>query len=130
MERIFLHPHDLVREFWRRMGTNDFGSVTGLLDDMFVVEWPQSNERIRGGSRFAQMNQEYPSHGPWQFEITRLVASENEVVTEVQVTDGVQRATAISFFTIEAHGIKRLVEYWPDPFPAAANRAHLTEPIR
>jgi hypothetical protein len=127
VQRIFLTAVDVVTEFWRIMGTNDFDAVTTLLDDMFVLEWPQSNERIRGGPRFAQMNREYVSHGPWQFTVARLFGTETEIVTEVHVTDGVQRATAISFFTVSGHQIQRIVEYWPDSYPAPANRAHLVE---
>ncbi len=40
---------EAVREFWRLMGTNDFLAVGTVLADDFVLEWPQSNERIRGG---------------------------------------------------------------------------------
>lgn len=122
-------PVDIVREFWRLMATNDFASVGAVLADDFVLEWPQSNERIRGAARFAQMNAEYPAHGPWRFDIHRIVGSEREAVSEVTVTDGVQTATALSFFSIERGRITRMVEYWPEPYDAPAGRAHLTERI-
>jgi hypothetical protein len=75
------------------------------------------------------MNAEYPTTGRWQFQINRLVASASEVVTQVSVTDGQQSAEPVSFFTVVAGRITRLVEYWPEPFAAAANRRHLMEPI-
>lgn len=111
------------------MATNDFHAVSVVLADEFVLEWPQSNERIRGAARFAQMNQEYPAHGQWRFTIHRLVASATEVVTDVSVTDGVQHARALSFFTVAGGKVTRLVEYWPEPYAAPANRAHLVEPL-
>jgi ketosteroid isomerase-like protein len=120
---------NLVRDFWRRMASNDFATVSPLLAAGFVLEWPQSNERIRGAERFVRMNQEYPAHGPWRFTLHRLIGDEHEVVSDVSVTDGVQQARAISFFTIEDGAIARLVEFWPDPYPAPAHRAHLTEPL-
>lgn len=119
----------VVQEFWRLMATNDFASVASVLAPGFVLEWPQSNERIRGPERFATMNTEYPAHGPWQFAINRIVAASSEVVTDVSVTDGVQHARAISFFTVVGGKITSLVEYWPEPFVARADRAHLTEPL-
>lgn len=119
----------IVREFWRLMGTNDFGSVSAVLAPEFVLEWPQSNERIRGAERFARMNQEYPAHGSWVFTLNRLVAGNDEVVSDVSISDGVQTARAISFFTVVAGKITRLVEFWPDPYAAPANRAHLVEPL-
>lgn len=121
----------VVREFWRRMQSNRFDTVAGLLADDFTLEWPQSGERIRGAANFVRMNAEYPSRGPWRFELGRVVASGDQVVTEVAVTDGTTHGLAISFFGVvfgEAGGrIARLVEYWPEPFAARADRAHLTE---
>jgi hypothetical protein len=117
----------VVHEFWRLMETNDFHSVRVVLAEDFVMEWPQSKERIRGGEKFARMNAEYPTVGRWQFAINRLVASAGTVVTQVSVTDGIQRAEPISFFTVVGGKITRLVEYWPEPFDPADNRRHLTE---
>lgn len=119
----------VVREFWRLMGTNDFHSVSVVLAPEFVLEWPQSNERIRGAERFARMNQEYPANGSWAFTLNRLVAGNGEVVSDVSISDGVQTARAISFFTVVGGKITRLVEFWPEPYPAPANRAHLVEPL-
>jgi len=118
-----------VREYWRLMATNDFASVAAVLAPEFVLEWPQSNERIRGAANFARMNAEYPSHGPWRFEVHRIVASQEAAVSDVGVTDGVQSARALSFFTVSQGKVTRLVEFWPEPYAAPANRAHLVEPI-
>lgn len=122
-----MSARDVVVRFWQLMATNDFASVAEVLADDFVMEWPQSRERIRGADRFGQMNTEYPAHGPWQFTIHRIVAGDDEAVSEVTVTDGVQTATAISRFTVEDGLIRRLVEYWPEPYPAPEHRRHLTE---
>jgi ketosteroid isomerase-like protein len=120
---------EVAREFWRLMATNDFRSVAAVLAQEFVLDWPQSKERIRGAERFARMNQEYPAHGPWRFTVHRLVGGEAEAVTDVTVTDGVQTARAITFFTV-AHGkITKIVEFWPQPYAAHADRAHLVEPM-
>lgn len=118
---------DLAQTFWRLMASNDFASVAAVLAPDFVLEWPQSRERIRGAARFAQMNSEYPAHGPWRFTVHRLFGSDTEAVSEVTVTDGVQTARAVSLFTVLAGKITRLVEYWPEPYAAPANRAHLVE---
>jgi hypothetical protein len=120
---------EVAREFWRLMGTNHFHSVAAILAQQFVLEWPQTKERIRGAERFARMNEEYPAHGSWRFTINRLVGSESEAVSDVTVTDGVRTDRAISFFTV-AHGkVTRIVEFWPEPSSPATNRAHLTEPM-
>jgi ketosteroid isomerase-like protein len=122
-------PAEVVREFWRLMSSNDFSSVAAVLDEDFVLEWPQSGERIRGPHNFAMLNQEYPAAGPWRFTVNRLVADDAEVVTDVTVTDGAQIARAISFFTVAEGKIQRMLEFWPEPYDAPHDRAHLVEPI-
>lgn len=119
----------VVREFWRLMATNDFPSIASVLAPEFVMDWPQSGERIRGPDRFCRMNAEYPTTSRWRFRINRLVACGESVVTQVSLTDGRQSAEPVSFFTVHAGKITRLVEYWPEPFPPAENRRHLVEPM-
>lgn len=118
---------EVVREFWRLMASNDFDAVAQVLSADFVLEWPQSKERIRGAQRFARMNREYPAHGRWSFAVNRLVGAESEAVSDVTITDGVQHARAISFFTVARGRITHLVEFWPEPYEAPAHRAHLVE---
>ncbi|WP_322014261.1 nuclear transport factor 2 family protein [Paraburkholderia sp. J12] len=121
---------DVVQAFWRLMGTNDFYAVEAVLARDFVLEWPQSNERIRGATNFARLNTAYPAQGPWVFTINRMVANENEVVSDVDVTDGVLNAKAISFFTIEQGKITRMVEFWPELYEAPFDRTAFVEPIK
>lgn len=123
------HAVDIVREFWELMKTNDFRSVGQLLSDDYVLEWPQSNERIRGRDNFAAMNEQYPAHGRWNFVINRIVGNEHEAVSDVSITDGVQSARVISFTTLQDGKITKQVEFWPENYLAPANRKHLVEPI-
>ena len=120
---------DVVREFWRLMATNDFASVAAVLAQEFVLEWPQTKERIRGAERFARMNKEYPANGPWRFTINRLVGGGSEAVSDVTVTDGARSDRAISFFTVVRGKVTRIVEFWPEPSSPGTSRAHLTEPV-
>jgi hypothetical protein len=119
----------IVSRYWGLMNTNDFRSVGSILDDDYVLEWPQSNERIRGRDKFAAMNEEYPAHGRWKFTINRIVGNGNEAVSDVFVTDGVQHARVISFFTVNSEKIVKMVEFWPDNYPPPENRKHLVEPL-
>ena len=119
----------LVEEYWQLMSTNDFRSVGSVLSDDFMLDWPQSNERIRGRENYATMNEEYPAHGRWQFTVNRIVGSESEAVSDVSVTDGVQHARAITFFSVRDQKIAKIVEFWPEPFPARDDRKHLVEMI-
>ena len=118
---------EVAREFWRLMATNNFSSVASVLADEFVLEWPQTGERIRGAERFVRMNHEYPAKGLWRFTINRLIGAEVEAVSDVTVTDGVRTDRAITFFTVAGGKVTRLVEFWPEPSSPAQNRAHLVE---
>ena len=118
---------EIVQQFWALMRTNDFAAVAAVLAPGFVLEWPQTKERIRGAERFVRMNAEYPAHGRWEFTIHRLVGGAHEAVSDVAITDGVQHARAISFFETADGRVRRIVEYWPEPCDAPANRAHLVE---
>lgn len=120
---------EVVRRYWALMQGNDFAAVGAVLAPDFHLEWPQSGERIRGAAAYARMNAEYPAHGRWRFHLRQLVAQGDTVHTEVDVTDGVMRGRALSRFHLRGGLIRRIVEYWPDPFPAPASRAHLVEAV-
>jgi ketosteroid isomerase-like protein len=118
---------DVVRRFWDAMATNDFRVAADLLHDDYVLEWPQSRERIRGRENFVMVNERYPAAGRWQFDVRRIIADEHEVVSQVKVTDGQTEGTAITFSQIRDGRIIRQTEYWPDRFPAATWRAAWVE---
>jgi ketosteroid isomerase-like protein len=118
---------EVVKRYWSLMQSNDFRSVGQVLSDDFVLEWPQSNERIRGRDNLASMNEEYPAHGIWRFTVNKILGDEIDVVSDVSLTDGVQVARVISFFTVTDGKICKMVEFWPDPFTAPDNRRHLVE---
>jgi ketosteroid isomerase-like protein len=124
-------PGDTTREvvgrFWRTMNENDWRAAGRLLHDDYVLDWPQSGERIRGRENFAAVNAHYPAAGRWRFTVERLVADERGAASDVTVTDGEQIARAVSFFELRDGLIRRETEYWPDPFEAADWRARWGE---
>lgn len=120
---------NIVERFWSLMASNDFAAVGAVLGDDFELFWPQSGELIRGRDNFAAMNAEYPAHGPWTFTINRLFGDEHEVVSDVLVTDGAQKARALSFFTINDGLIVGITEFWPEAYAAPTNRRHLVASV-
>jgi hypothetical protein len=56
----------IVEGFWAAMQTNDFKAAGEFLDDDYVLEWPQSGERIRGRANFVAVNENYRAHGRWE----------------------------------------------------------------
>jgi limonene-1,2-epoxide hydrolase len=117
----------VVERFWVAMQTNDFKAAGEFLDDDYMLEWPQSGERIRGRENFVAINANYPAHGRWEFRIQRILAEGDQVVSDVGVTDGTIVGRAITFSTIRAGKIIYQIEFWPDPFEAPAWRTEWVE---
>jgi ketosteroid isomerase-like protein len=117
----------VVTRFWARMHANDFAAAGALLHDDYVLDWPQSGERIRGRANFVAVNVHYPAAGRWQITLDHLLAEGDQVVSQVSVTDGVVHAQAITFSTVQDGLILHQIEYWPDPFPAAEWRTQWVE---
>lgn len=116
-----------IELFWETMGMNDFRAVGDMLHDDFVLVWPQTHERFRGRETFAAVNTHYPAAGRWRFTINRLVAGEQEGVSDVTVTDGTRVDRAISFFELRNGHIWRLTEYWPEEGEAPEWRSQWAE---
>ena len=117
----------VVEQFWEAMQTNDFRAVGELLHDDYLLEWPQSGERVRGRANFVAINEQYPAHGRWEFTVHRILAEGDEAVSDVGVTDGVIRARVITFSTIRDGKILHQTEFWPDPYEPAPWRAQWVE---
>ena len=119
----------IVEGFWAAMQTNDFKAAGEFLHDDYVLEWPQSGERIRGRANFVAINQHYPAHGRWEFTIHRIIAEGDEVVSDVSVTDGAVTGRVITFSSVRAGKILDQTEFWPDPYAPAEWRARWIEKI-
>ena len=119
----------VVEQFWEAMQSNDFRAAGDFMQEEYVLEWPQSGERVRGRENFVAINKKYPAHGRWEFTIHRILAAGDEVVSDVDVTDGVIRGRVITFSKIRDGKILRQTEFWPDPFEPAAWRAQWVEKI-
>jgi limonene-1,2-epoxide hydrolase len=121
---------DLVNAFWAAMQANDWDRAAGCLAPDCTVDWPCSGERIVGRADFAAVQARYPTNtGQWSFDIHRLVAEADTVVSEVTVTDGEQSARAVVFSDIVGAHIAHQVEYWPVAYDPLPGREDLTRPI-
>ncbi|EOW9422373.1 nuclear transport factor 2 family protein [Vibrio cholerae] len=109
-----MNSKDVVLSFWNAMKTNDFAKASELLSLDFEGFWPQSGELILGRENFVAINAHYPANGHWLFDIHSVVCEGDSVVTDVSITDGVQKARAITFHTVENGLIIKQKEFWPD----------------
>ncbi|MFJ1538618.1 nuclear transport factor 2 family protein [Micromonospora chalcea] len=110
----------VVRALWDRMQARDWTGVGELLADDVVVEWPASAERIVGRDNYVKINAEYPEG--WSIRVLRVVASDDTVVSEVEVPhEGMGVHRVASFWTVRDGRIIDGREYWTalgqDPSP-------------
>ncbi len=115
----------VVEQLWQAMDRFDFEAAGDLLHEDYVCEWPQSRERIRGRDNFVAVNKNYP--GRWRIAIQRLIASGNQVATEVTLSYDGQILRAVSFFELRDGKIVRETDYWPEPYDAPEWRAQWVE---
>lgn len=119
----------LIDAFWAAMQANDWERAASYLAPECVIDWPCSGERIVGRTDFAAIQARYPTNtGRWSFDVHRLVAQSNMVVSEVTVTDGEQSARVVVFSEIDEDSIVRQVEYWPTAYEPLPGREDLTRP--
>src|SRR6516162_249972 len=89
----------VVERLWAAFDAFDFAAAGPLLHNDFVCEWPQSRERIRGRDNFVTVNAQYP--GRWRITLRRIVASGEQVATEVALrNEEGEAARAVSFFEL------------------------------
>ncbi len=106
-----MEPARVVERLWDRISARDWAAVGALMADDAVIEWPVSGERITGRSNYVAVNREYPEG--WEIRVLRIVASGDQVVSEVEVPHadlGVFRAA--SFWTVTGGQITSATEYW------------------
>jgi ketosteroid isomerase-like protein len=115
----------VVEQLWQALDRFDFEAAGDLLHDDYVGEWPQSLERIRGRENFVAVNKNYP--GRWRIAIQRLIASGNQVATEVTLSYEDQLLRAVSFFELRDGKIVRETDYWPEASSAPEWRAQWVE---
>ncbi|EGS66808.1 MULTISPECIES: nuclear transport factor 2 family protein [Vibrio] len=118
-----MNSKDVVLSFWNAMKTNDFAKASEWLSLDFEGFWPQSGELILGRENFVAINAHYPANGHWLFDIHSVVCEGDSVVTDVSITDGVQKARAITFHTVENGLIIKQKECWLDEMLPQAWRA-------
>lgn len=120
-------PRELARLWWDAVDRADFDAAIALMSPNAFVDWPLSNERMASPESWKAVNQNYP--GRWHASIHSIIADDDTVVTATEITDGSIAVMVISYFTVKAGLITKLVEYWPETYAAPGWRAQWVVPI-
>ena len=117
-----------MNAYWTAANARDWDAFAQLLADDVVYEGPQTRERVRGVSNYVRFNVEgFP--GPWHLEIVRVVGEGQNAASWIEFTnhEGVVQP-GLCFFELNGEGrIRRITDFWPDPYELPEGRAHLVE---
>lgn len=94
----------------------------------FVMEMPQSGERIRGRDAMRALQEAFPA--PPSIALTRLVGSGRVWVMQARADYGDEPWHVVVIFELTDDGlIARETRYYTGPLEAPGWRAHLVEPM-
>jgi ketosteroid isomerase-like protein len=116
-------PATIVEQLWAKIGAGDFDGARALMSEDFVLEWPQSGERIEGPDDALAIDRNFPGGLP-SMRFRRTVAGGDLAVLEVELTysDG-SVYQAVSIAEVREGKVKRQTEYFAEPFDAPQWRA-------
>ena len=120
---------EIIQNFWKAMGTNDFSKAAIWLHPDFEYFMPQTNEYLTGPENFARFNAAYPTGGTWTFTIQAVVCDDCDAVSDVLISDGQMEARAVTFHKLKDGLIFRQKEFWPDTYPAPEWRSPWMEVV-
>jgi hypothetical protein len=93
----------------------------------FVMEMPQSRERIRGRDALRAMQESFPAPAP-AITLRKVTGARHVWVAEADIDYGGDRSQAVIIFELDGQGlIARETRYYPQQFEAPAWRAALVE---
>ena len=116
-----MEPSAVVADLWNRIQARDWAGVGELIAPHAVIDWPVTAERITGRDHYVAVNREYPEG--WAIRVLRIVASGDQVVSEVEVPHAeLGTFRAASFWTVADGQVTGGTEYWitvgAEPSPA------------
>ena len=123
----------VMREALERMlGVGNYGGLSPereyeLRRPDFVMEMPQSGERIRGRDRLRKMQEAFPVPAP-AINVRRVTGAYRAWIAEGDIDYGSDRSQVVVILELDDQGlIARETRYYPQPFEAPAWRTGLAE---
>ena len=123
MEKIEIR--EALNRHWAASDANDFDAEHDIYREDALLEYPQSDERIRGrqniqASRAAQPNSK-------RFKVRRIVGTGDLWVTEFILTYDGRPSHSVSVMEFTDGKVARETQYFADPFEPGPSRAHWVE---
>jgi hypothetical protein len=116
-----------IEQHWKASEQGDVDVEHAIYAVDGILDYPQSGERFRGRSKIQAQRGGHPADR--HFTILRIQGGGDLWVSECVITyDGVP-TNSVSIMEFTDGLVSHETQYFADPFPAAAWRAPLAEPI-
>jgi hypothetical protein len=116
-----------IEQHWKASESGDTGTEHAIYAADGILDYPQSGERFRGRSKIQAQRGGHPAER--HFRILRIRGGGDLWVSECVITyDGVP-TYSVSVMEFAGDLVTHETQYFADPFPAAAWRVPLAEPI-
>jgi hypothetical protein len=116
----------------RMLGLGQYGGLSPEREYMlrrpdFVMEMPQSHERIRGRDALRKMQEAFPTPAP-AVTLRRVAGARHVWVAEADLRYGSDQWQTVVIYELDDQGlIAKETRYYPQEFEAPAWRAELVE---
>ena len=117
----------LIEQHWTASESGDSDTEHAIYAVDGILDYPQSGERFRGRSKIKAQRGGHPAER--HFIILRIRGGGDLWVSEVVITYDGAPSYSVSLMEFAGDQVTHEIQYFADPFPAAAWRAALAERI-
>jgi hypothetical protein len=110
---------------WAASDANDFETEHDIYLEDAVLEYPQSDERIRGRRNIQVARTNQPSKK--RFAVRRIIGSGDHWITEYILTYDGKPSYTVSIMEFSGEKVARETQYFADPFEPSTWRAQWVE---
>jgi hypothetical protein len=116
-----------IEQHWTASESGDSETEHAIYTEDGILDYPQSGERFRGRAKIQAQRGGHPAER--HFTVRRIRGGGDFWVSEVVITYDGAPSYSVSIMEFTDDLVSHETQYFADPFPAAAWRATLAEPI-
>src|ERR1700728_3810882 len=116
-----------IEQHWRASDRGDTATENAIYAAEAILDYPQSGERFRGRPNIQAQRSGHPAVR--HFTLLRIRGGGDLWVSEVVITYDGAPTYSVSLMEFAGDRVSHETQYFADPFPAAAWRKPLAEPI-
>ena len=106
----------LMERYWAAAEANDADTMHGLRDEAFVVDFPQTGERLSGRDVVRAFEEAHDTGG--SFELTGLVGDGDVWTAQGVMRTGEQETYVVSISELRNGRVIRSIDYFAGPLPS------------